>query len=72
MTVELRAVCDACGCGGPILDAGWNDAEAAVGASGLEDGGEFSLAHVHPQCAADLRRGIDPALSYGLPGLATP
>lgn len=71
MTVLVRAQCDACGCGGPELDADATTTEQAIEASGLVDGSEFGLANVHPGCAADLRRGIDPARDYGLGGLCT-
>lgn len=71
MTVLVRAQCDGCGCGGPELDADAATPQDAIDASGLVDGSEVGRALLHPQCLADLRRGIDPARDYGLGGLCS-
>lgn len=71
MTVVLLPECDGCGCSGPQLDSDNATAEQAADEAGLVDGSEFGRKHLHPQCLADLRRGIDPARDYGPPGLAS-
>ncbi len=72
MTVVLVPECDACGASGQQLDSDVATAEQCASEAGLVDGSEFGLKHVHMQCAADLRQGVDPARDYGFPMVSVP